>query len=245
MELKSANGEIHVSLKTGVKYILRFGEVDTATASEETVKRYLFVTARMDEAMIPQPELSPLPEGPPTPEKPAEPTPEKPAEPPAAKPEPEEGCQDEAPAEKPEETQVEDKPTETPEDKPAETPSDPPEPKEPDSQPVELTPEQLEELREQITKENARKTQAYQDQIDAARNRVRELNERFEKWYYVIDEKVYNQIHLSNTDLIKAKKSELDDFNNLEGNGLGAPGLPGLPNVPGLPPVPAPAPNQP
>ena len=81
--------------------------------------------------------------------------------------------------------------------------------------------------------------------MDAARNRVLELNERFEKWYYVIDEKVYNQIHLSNTDLIKAKKSELEDFKDLEGSGLGVPGLPGLPNIPGLPPAPAPAPNQP
>ena len=84
-------------------------------------------------------------------------------------------------------------------------------------------------------KENERRTQEYQDKLDAARNRVRELNERFEKWYYLIDEKVYNQIHLSNTDLITAKSSALEDIKGLDEGGLDAPGLPGLPGIPGLP----------
>jgi len=238
MELKSANGEIHVSLKTGVKYILRFGEVDTETAGDETVKRFLFVTTRLDEAIIPKPELSPLPEGPANPaatEKKEEESTDKP-ETPAAK---EEGCQDEpvpttdAPA-----AATVDTPTQ--EGEPAEKPAAPTAPEnedegKPELAPVQLTPEQLKELRDQITKENARRTQEYQDKLEVARNRVRELNERFEKWYYLIDEKVYNQIHLSNTDLISAKKSTLEDIKGLDEGGLNIPGLPGLPGIPGLP----------
>ena len=242
MELKSANGEIHVSLKTGVKYILRFGEVDTETAGDETVKRFLFVTTRLDEAIIPKPELSPLPEGPANPaatEKKEEESTDKPETPAAKEEAKEEGCQDEpvpttdAPA-----AATVDTPTQ--EGEPAEKPAAPTAPEnedegKPELAPVQLTPEQLKELRDQITKENARRTQEYQDKLEVARNRVRELNERFEKWYYLIDEKVYNQIHLSNTDLISAKKSTLEDIKGLDEGGLNIPGLPGLPGIPGLP----------
>ncbi|HIN53049.1 MAG TPA: DUF4340 domain-containing protein [Planctomycetes bacterium] len=278
MELKSANGEIHVSLKTGVKYILRFGEVDTKTAGDETVKRFLFVTTRLDEAIIPQPELSPLPEGPANPaaaeekdeeattkpETPANPAaaeekdeeatakPETPANPTAAEkkdeeatakpetPAPDEGCQDEpvATTETPAATVGDTPPQEgEPAEKPvaAPTATEKEDEDKPELAPVQLTPEQLKELRDQITKENERRTQEYEDKLAAARNRVRELNERFEKWYYLIDEKVYNQIHLSNTDLITAKSSALEDIKGLDEGGLDALGLPGLPGIPGLP----------
>jgi hypothetical protein len=290
MELKSANGEIHVSLKTGVKYILRFGEVDTKTAGDETVKRFLFVTTRLDATIIPQPELSPLPEGPANPaaaekkdeeatakpETPANPAaekkdeeaakPETPAaaekkdeeatakpETPAAaekkdeeataKPEtpaPDEGCQDEpvATTETPAAVVGDTPPQEgEPAEKPvaAPTATEKEDEDKPELAPVQLTPEQLKELRDQITKENERRTQEYEDKLAAARNRVRELNERFEKWYYLIDEKVYNQIHLSNTDLITAKNSALEDIKGLDEGGLDALGLPGLPGIPGLP----------
>lgn len=245
MELKSANGEIHVSLKTGVKYILRFGEVDTKTAGDETVKRFLFVTTRLDEAIIPKPELSPLPEGPANPaateKKDGESTdkPETPAVQEEPKEKAEDGCQDEpVPTTDTPATATVDTPT--PEGEPVEKPAVPTAPEnededKPELAPVQLTPEQLKELRDQITKENTRRTQEYQDKLEAARNRVRELNERFAEWYYLIDEKVYNQIHLSNTDLISAKKSTLEDIKGLDEGGLNAPGLPGLPGIPGLP----------
>jgi hypothetical protein len=240
MELKSANGEIHVSLKTGVKYILRFGEVDTETAGDETVKRFLFVTTRLDEAIIPQPELSPLPAGPANPA-----ATEKNDEAATAKPETpatDDGCQDEpvvtteTPAAAAADTPTqEDEPAIKPAAAPATAATEKEDAGKPELAPVQLTPEQLKELRDQITKENERRTQEYQDKLTAARNRVRELNERFEKWYYLIDEKVYNQIHLSNTDLIKAKKSTLEDIQGLDEGGLDAPGIPGLPGGLGLP----------
>jgi hypothetical protein len=54
LELKSANGEIHVGMKDGVEYVLRFGNSITGTGDK--VNRYLFVTARFDESKFPLPE---------------------------------------------------------------------------------------------------------------------------------------------------------------------------------------------
>lgn len=88
MDLKSANGEIHISLKTGIKYTLHFGEVDSNSGAEDSVRRYLFVTTSFQPNMIPVPEYASLPEVTPTP------------------PKPEDGCQDEepiTPSESPEE----------------------------------------------------------------------------------------------------------------------------------------------
>ncbi|MBM3998233.1 MAG: DUF4340 domain-containing protein [Planctomycetes bacterium] len=56
LEIKSANGEIHVAMKDGVKYVLRFGDtVPSATAGK--VDRFLFVTAAFDESRFPVPEM--------------------------------------------------------------------------------------------------------------------------------------------------------------------------------------------
>lgn len=64
-ELRAANGEALVSVKDGVQYILRFGEmagVDSSSA-EGKLNRYLFVTTRLDEAQFPPLELEELPGG--------------------------------------------------------------------------------------------------------------------------------------------------------------------------------------
>ena len=71
MDLKSANGEIHISLQTGIKYILRFGEVDSTSGAQDSIHRYLFVTTAFQPNMIPTPVYTPLPET-----TPAEPVPE-------------------------------------------------------------------------------------------------------------------------------------------------------------------------
>jgi len=71
MDLKSANGEIHISLQTGIKYILRFGEVDSTSGAQDSIHRYLFVTAAFQPNMIPTPVYTSLPET-----TPAEPVPE-------------------------------------------------------------------------------------------------------------------------------------------------------------------------
>jgi len=62
MDLKSANGEIHISLQTGIKYILRFGEVDSTSGAQDSIHRYLFVTTAFQPNMIPTPAYTPLPE---------------------------------------------------------------------------------------------------------------------------------------------------------------------------------------
>ncbi len=66
MDLKSANGEIHISLQTGIKYILRFGEIDATSGADESLRRYLFVTTTFQPNMIPAPEYKSLPEATPS-----------------------------------------------------------------------------------------------------------------------------------------------------------------------------------
>lgn len=77
-DILSANGEMIVTLKDGVQYVLRFGNVEgISTESPDKPKegeeaagekpeptganRYLLVTARVDESQFPPPELAPIP----------------------------------------------------------------------------------------------------------------------------------------------------------------------------------------
>lgn len=74
IEILSANGELTASTKSGVQYILRFGnisgitEADAEDSSEETggasggVNRYLMVSTVVDESKIPVPDLKPIPQ---------------------------------------------------------------------------------------------------------------------------------------------------------------------------------------
>lgn len=64
-ELHAANGELLVTLRNGVQYVLRFGEIaDVARESEEgKLSRYLFVMAQLDESKFPPLTLKPLPGG--------------------------------------------------------------------------------------------------------------------------------------------------------------------------------------
>ena len=195
MDLKSANGELHISLQTGVKYILRFGEVDATSGSQDSIRRYLFVTTAFQPNMIPVPEYQALPEQSPKPQNTGD------------------SC-------------------ETPEaDAESESSGD--------NAPIDLTPEQLTELKESIERENARLKEDYEAKLTVAQNSVRLLNSRFGDWFYLIDEITFNKIHLANTDLLRSKTTELD-------NGLqGLPDLPGLPEVQGLPNLPDASPDQP
>ena len=65
VEILSANGELDVTLNTGVKYVLRFGNIsgveDTSTGSDTGVNRYLLVTTKIDETQFPAPELQTVP----------------------------------------------------------------------------------------------------------------------------------------------------------------------------------------
>ncbi|WP_413431344.1 hypothetical protein [Crateriforma spongiae] len=95
--------------------------------------------------------------------------------------------------------------------------------------------ELLEAEQEKITKANQRKLDERKEKVDAAARRVRELNERFADWYYVIPESTYRELRISRDDLFA---SETDDA-----AAPGAPTAPGgmqLPSGPsfGMPPTP-------
>lgn len=74
-ELFAMNGDLQVTLKDGVQYLLRFGNGAGATFEpvdnedgtavegnkEVSINRFLLVTARLDESKFPEPELEPLP----------------------------------------------------------------------------------------------------------------------------------------------------------------------------------------
>ncbi|MCO6456438.1 MAG: DUF4340 domain-containing protein, partial [Pirellulaceae bacterium] len=62
-EIRAANGEVHVGMKDGVEYILRFGNIEGTGGDIEAsnLNRYLFVTARLDESKIAKPALQELP----------------------------------------------------------------------------------------------------------------------------------------------------------------------------------------
>ncbi len=272
-DVRSANGEVHVSLQDGIQYILRFGDIvplesvkATAEDSTDNIYRYLVVAAKLDKSQIAPPELEPEPKVPATPEKkpedaaPAKEAPKKPADPAPAKKAPQDpekksddpgACDDEekqatdekkpaddkksADAKKPADQEAEKKPADE-EAKPAQPPADEKPAVEP---PVELTKEQIEKIAEGIRKENERKLNEYQEKIAAAEKRVQELNSRFANWCFIIDEKVYNQIHLSQTDVIKEKEeADLGDFRNLDPQNPGTPPPGANPLLPNLPPQP-------
>lgn len=65
IEILSANGELDVTLNTGVKYVLRFGNIsgveDSNADSDAGVNRYLLVTTKVDETQFPVPDLEAVP----------------------------------------------------------------------------------------------------------------------------------------------------------------------------------------
>ena len=65
IEILSANGELDVTLNTGVEYVLRFGNIagveDSNAEGDAGVNRYLLVTTKVDESQFPAPELDTVP----------------------------------------------------------------------------------------------------------------------------------------------------------------------------------------
>ena len=265
-DVRSANGEVHVSLQDGIQYLLRFGDIvpldavkATSEDSTDKIYRYLVVAAKLDKSQIPLPTLEPEPELPAAPEKkpdgaaPAKEDPKKPADPAPAKKAPQDpekkpaaekkpadpgACDDDekqaADEKKPDEKETDKKAVDE-KAKPAQPPADP-------QPPVTLSKEQIEKIVAGIRKENERKLNEYQEKLVAAEKRVQELNARFANWCFIIDEKVYNQIHLSQTDVIKEKEeSDLGNFRDLDPQNPNPPGTPppgGNPLLPNLPPQP-------
>ena len=58
-EILSTNGEIHITLRDGVRYIMRWGGVVAQTSGD--ISRFLFVTTEFAPEMLPEPKYEPLP----------------------------------------------------------------------------------------------------------------------------------------------------------------------------------------
>lgn len=247
-DILSTEGEVICSLKDGVEYVLRFGNLqvdsqgtdkpsdevegqpETAEKkSNDSVNRYMFVMARFNENMIEKPELEELPELPAdteTEEKPAEATEEASAESTEST---DEAASEEASTdgEKPEAETTESSESEEGEAASTETPADGEESKPEDAE-EKAKQKELDDIiaaRKEIEQENQRRLDEYNAKIKAGKEKVAELNERFGDWYYVISNDVYQQVHLG-LEKILHKKGEKP------AGEAAATGIPGMPNLP-------------
>ena len=226
-EILSSEGELTCTLKDGVEYVLRFGnlkidsEEDSSGSSDakddastdgkdekkgasEGIHRYLFVTTRFNPSVLEKPvddPLPPLPEGVES-EEAAEQQEKAEAEGDKAK----EGS----------EAKEDSKSEEKPDKKAEEGAADKDEAADEKADGKESPTDSGSELKEIIAKrksiraENQRRQDEYDQKIEDGNKRVQELNERFGDWYYVISNDVYKKIHLSRDQLIKEKKKDDD-----------------------------------
>jgi hypothetical protein len=80
--------------------------------------------------------------------------------------------------------------------------------------------------RERIRKENERQRNAYNEKRKKAETRMKELNDRFADWYYVVSEDVYKKLRLTRSDIVKESATAKDEgfgidaFRKLEEDGL-------------------------
>jgi len=197
--LFSNEGEIRITMKDGVEYVLRFGEIagrssaikgaEKESAPKESeqeqsttpgMNRYLFITAEFNPDVIPKPELTPLPEDGKKPEPAAEEKKDEPSPPPAT--------------ESTEKTE-----------------------KKQDGRQEQEKQDAKQSERERIEKENKRKQDEYEEKLNQGRKRVAELNDRFADWYYIISDEVYRNIRLSREEIVKKKEKGKDKKAGAEG----------------------------
>jgi hypothetical protein len=70
---------------------------------------------------------------------------------------------------------------------------------------------QAELERDRIVQDNKRKQDEYETKIKDGEKRVKELNEHFADWYYIISDSTYQKIHLSRDQVIKKKEKTKDE----------------------------------
>ncbi|MBX9789967.1 MAG: DUF4340 domain-containing protein [Pirellulales bacterium] len=215
--------------------------------------RYIFVTAQFNPDLVPAPELQAIPgeeapaappadgaqpaaDGQPAPgdtpplgpeagDKPAAPegaaAPDNEASEPAGP-----GGDDEAPAA---DAAAKAQEPAAPADAPPPAPPQPDEAKPADAQPAAAPPAEDPAVAA-IRADNKRKQNEYEEKIKKGEERVKELNDRFADWYYVISNDVYRKIHLNRIDMLKKPNAEQQaegqdtpgEFEKLKQN-LGAP----------------------
>jgi hypothetical protein len=187
-ELYSNEGEIRLAMKSGVVYVLRFGQIAGAGSATKDAKkdkdkgkekkatglnRYLFVMAEFDPSAIAKPQF----ELPPSPDK-------------AKEPEKKPDGEKKADATKPADGKTAAK--KTPEEKA-------------DAKNLAADKKADDAELARIEKDNKRKREEYDRHIAEGKKRVADLNARFADWYYVISDEVYQKIHLSHDDIVMKK----------------------------------------
>jgi hypothetical protein len=248
VEILSSEGEVIATLKDGVEYVLRFGELklsrdgeaeaakpedaseqpaDEEAKDEEGVNRYLFVMARFNENAVEKPVLEDLPKLPEGAEDEKVETEQSESEAEGQQPEGETSEEKEG-----EDASEEESSTEKSEDQKS---------TEDEVSSEDESAKKLKEViaqRKAIEKENQRKLDEYEKTLTKGRERVKELNDRFGDWYYVISNDVFKKVHLGREQVITVKQvAEGETPEAATGPNLpfGAPGtaIPGLPTVPG------------
>ena len=228
LKVVSQKGEVLVGMKDGVEYVLRFGETYRGPEDDENStgdSRYIYAYARVNENLLEQPVLEPVPA-------------------PLVEPISDENSSSVPPTTLDSNGSKGDNGDQGQEGKPSVPPTAPPGPPPsfiPPSPPPSLTPPpppSPEEINSQETNSsapsngednfakekadrdaeiarikasNAQKQMEYQGKVTKAQARVNELNENLAGWYYVISNEVYEKIRLDRTDFVKAKEKEEED----------------------------------
>jgi hypothetical protein len=228
LKVVSQKGEVLVGMKDGVEYVLRFGETYRGPEDDENStgdSRYIYAYARLNENLLEQPVLEPVPA-------------------PLVSPKSDENSSSVPPSTPDSNGTKGDNGDQGQEGKPSVPPISPPGPPPnfiPPSPPPSLTPppppsaqginseesnssapsngednfakEKADRDSEiaRIKAANAQKQMEYQGKVSKAKTRVKELNENLAGWYYVISNEVYEKIRLDRTDFVKAKEKEEED----------------------------------
>ena len=239
VSILSTEGEAICTLKDGIEYVLRFGNLQTSSvedsdASDDAqggINRYLFVMVRHNPNVIEKPVLEEVPELPEGADK------EMPNE------EESNDESDSAEADASEDVAAEDEATEeeTVEEDSVEKEESSTDDEQDDESEESEEDEVSEEVQEQlatraaIIRRNRQLTDEYEDRIAQAEERVRQLNDRFGDWYYVISNDVFKKIRLGRDELIIDKPAEEEAAVEADPNAsqFGSPGtaIPGLPSI--------------
>jgi len=263
-ELISSEGEAIVTMKDGVEYVLRFGDLRMgsggkdgehpadATAAEKTkagdksVQRYLFAMARFNEAAVKKPELEALPPLPAVKAAEAkagevnaneEKTPEDSTDSDKASSVPQAGEPAESQGAEPD-TASEPAESKDAESGTSDADADTTKPEPPKTEtPEKKSPEYERALaeRKRIETENKRKQDEYDALLEKGRQEVKDLNLRFGDWYFVVANDTFKKIRLGRGDVIRKKSANAKSTSaDANSSAAGAPGS----SIPGLPSIP-------
>jgi hypothetical protein len=227
LKVVSQKGEVLVGMKDGVEYVLRFGETYRGPEDDENStgdSRYIYAYARVNESLLDQAVLEPVPA-------------------PLAAPQADVNSSAASPAANDSngsKGDTGDKGEEGKPSLPSIAPPGPPPSFTPPSPPPSLTPPppptpeidgaedsnvsianadaadnsfaKKKAVRDaeiaRIKASNTQKQMIYQGKVSKAQARVNELNENLAGWYYVISNEVYEKIRLDRSDFVKAKEKE-------------------------------------